>query len=91
MEEVICQRCATINDYFTVPSGPHLKAVCNNCNVYIKFLPQKKELPKLYFGKYVGQYVHEINDVNYLRWLLTSTSIKQSLKDAINLRLAEFI
>ena len=89
MEEVICQRCATINDYFTEPSGPHLKAVCNNCNTYIKFLPQQKEMPKLYFGKYVGTFVHEMTDLNYLKWLATSTSIKQTLKDAVNLRISK--
>jgi hypothetical protein len=39
-EEVVCVRCGTVDDYDTVPAGPHLKAVCKNCGKYIKFLKQ---------------------------------------------------
>jgi hypothetical protein len=40
MENVICRNCGSINDYRTSKSGPHIKAVCNSCDKYIKFLPQ---------------------------------------------------
>ena len=83
MPEVICQRCGTIDEYYTIQSGPHLKAICKHCDNYIKFLPQEKEPPKFYFGKYVGKYVHEIDDISYLQWASTNMSLKQPMRDAI--------
>lgn len=88
MPEVICQRCGTIDEYYTVPSGPHLKAVCDHCHEYIKFLPQEKEPPRFYFGKYVGKYIHEIDDIQYLTWASTNLKLKQSLRDAIIKRIS---
>lgn len=40
MRDVVCQRCNTTNEFYVVNSGPHLKAICNHCNRYIKFIPQ---------------------------------------------------
>ena len=90
MGEVICLRCQTTNEFYVVQSGPHLKAMCNNCNQYIKFLSQEKEPPKFYFGKYVGQYVHEIEDMQYLRWAVNNMTLKQPMKDAIQKRIDSF-
>ncbi len=42
MEDVICRNCGSINDYRTTQAGPHIKATCNGCDKYIKFLPQTK-------------------------------------------------
>jgi len=39
---VVCQRCGSIDDYYTVVSGPHLKAICNGCDRYIKFISQQQ-------------------------------------------------
>lgn len=38
MNQIICQRCGSVNDYRTVQSGPHIKAICNGCDRYIKFM-----------------------------------------------------
>lgn len=38
--DVVCMRCGTINDFRTEKSGPHIKAICNGCDKYIKFLKQ---------------------------------------------------
>jgi hypothetical protein len=38
MEEVKCNRCGTVNEFHVVESGPHLKAICDHCNRYIKFI-----------------------------------------------------
>lgn len=35
-----CPRCHTINEFYIEHSGPHLKASCNNCDGFIKFLKQ---------------------------------------------------
>jgi late competence protein required for DNA uptake (superfamily II DNA/RNA helicase) len=88
MGEVICQRCGTTNEFYVVPSGPHLKALCNHCNNYIKFISQEKEPPKFYFGKYVGKYVHEIEDLSYLNWASNNMTLKQPMRDAIIKRIS---
>jgi hypothetical protein len=41
-KDIICQRCGSINDYRTVVSGPHIKAICNGCDRYIKFIPKNE-------------------------------------------------
>ncbi len=90
MGEVIFQRCQTINDFHVVPSGPHLKAICNNCGRYIKFVSQEKEPPKFYFGKHVGKYVHEIEDMQYLKWAVNNLTLKQPMRDAIQKQIDSF-
>lgn len=40
-DDIICQRCGSINDYKTEVAGPHLKAICNGCNIYIKFISKQ--------------------------------------------------
>lgn len=91
MREVICQRCQTINDFHVVPSGPHLKAICNNCGRYIKFVSQEKEPPKFYFGKHVGKYVHEIEDMQYLKWALKDMrNLKEPMRKAIEKQISSF-
>lgn len=88
MSEVICLRCGTTNEFHIEKSGPHIKAVCNNCSLYIKFLPQEKEPPKFYFGKYVGKYIHDIEDLQYLAWASTNMTLKQPIRDAIIKRIS---
>tara|TARA_R110000868_G_C10949892_1_gene767731 strand:+ start:233 stop:520 length:288 start_codon:yes stop_codon:yes gene_type:complete len=90
MAEVICLRCKTTNEFYVVHSGHHLKAMCNHCNQYIKFVSQDKEPPKFYFGKYVGKYIHEIEDMNYLKWALGNMTLKQPIKDAIQKQITSF-
>lgn len=46
MRDVTCQRCGTTNEFYVVNSGPHLKAICNHCNRYIKFIPQDAMPPQ---------------------------------------------
>lgn len=43
MEVIVCKRCGSVNDYRTEQAGPHIKAICNGCNLYIKFVSQAKE------------------------------------------------
>jgi len=90
MSEVICQRCQTTNEFYVVTSGPHLKAMCNHCNTYIKFIPQEKEPPKFYFGKYVGKFIHEVEDMDYLKWAATNMKLKDHVRDAIKQRITSF-
>lgn len=39
-EEIKCLRCGRIDDYVVTRAGPHLKATCNGCGYYIKFIKQ---------------------------------------------------
>jgi hypothetical protein len=72
MEKIKC-RCGS-EDYRTEPvkfknGTDHLKAVCNACDKYIKFIPLSEELPThLSFGKYKGKRIDEV-ETNYLIYL----------------------
>lgn len=85
-ESIVCKRCGLVDDYRTEQAGPHIKAICNGCDQYIKFLPQGHE-PTLYFPKYKGRTVKSMNDpeeINYLKWLLGNvTKLDASLANAI--------
>lgn len=41
-KDIVCQRCGSVNDYRAVNSGPHIKAICNGCDRYIKFIPKNE-------------------------------------------------
>jgi hypothetical protein len=43
-EDVVCNRCGCVNEYYTEKSGPHIKATCIHCDRYIKFLKQKTNI-----------------------------------------------
>lgn len=38
---ITCPRCKTTNEFYVEASGPHLKALCNHCDKYIKFVPKE--------------------------------------------------
>ena len=44
MEDITCQRCQTTNEFNVEKSGPHLKAICDHCNRYIKFLHKASQV-----------------------------------------------
>jgi len=90
MEDIICKRCGSVNDFSATPSGPHLKATCNKCGQYIKFLPQQQTKPTLYFGKYRGREISSMNseeDLRYLQWLISQPDLKPKLKTDIQFQL----
>jgi hypothetical protein len=71
MEDIICKRCGLVNDYYTVQVKMHIKAMCNECNKYIKFIPQEQEV-KLWFGKYKYRTIKSMvseEELNYLEWI----------------------
>ena len=91
MSDIICTRCGLVNDYRTEKAGPHIKAVCNGCDRYIKFLPQGNEEPTLYFPKYKGRTVKSMvapEEISYLKWLLGNvTKLDNTLVAAITTHL----
>src|SRR6476660_1838875 len=71
-KEIICKNCGLVDDYRTEQAGPHIKAICNGCDQYIKFLPQGGE-PTLHFGKFKGRTISSMTkptEIQYLYWLL---------------------
>ena len=87
MEEVYCPECGAHEDYHIVESGPHLKAVCNCCDAYIKFMPRHHENPKIFFGKYKGREISSLTleeEIRYLKWLYhNATNLKAKTQKAI--------
>jgi hypothetical protein len=88
MEEIVCPQCGAFEDYHIVESGPHLKAVCNCCDAYIKFIPQPHETPRIFFGKYKGREVRSLvaeEEIRYLQWLYhNANNLKAKTKQAIH-------
>ena len=94
MEEVICQRCGLVDDYRTTEAGPHIKAICNGCDRYIKILPQHKSTDlTLYFGKYKGRKVSSLTnaqELSWLQWAIENCSLKPGQKEAFHKQLEKF-
>lgn len=85
MENIVCKKCGSINDFQKVQAGKHLKAICNGCDSYIKFLPLGNP-PKIHFGKFTGREIYtliEKPEVEYLNWLLNQNFIKPKLRTDI--------
>lgn len=89
MSEVKCQSCQTVDEFYVVESGPHLKALCNHCNRYIKFVSREEE-PCLYVGKYKKIPIKDIEDIPYLKWALTTLDLKDKVKSSIQNRISSF-
>lgn len=87
-KEVVCKKCGTINEYRSVPNGPHLSAWCTACGEFIKHL-QKDVNPMFHFGKYKGLIISECKDIKYLIWGLGENVFKGSAKQAVLDRIKE--
>jgi len=83
--QVICPKCSSSN-YRVEQRGIHKTAFCQECDAYIKNLPQGVPTT-LFFGKYKGRTIEsmmEKDEVGYLVWLLTKPDLKpNSLRTAI--------
>jgi uncharacterized protein (DUF3820 family) len=83
---VTCPKCGSSN-YRVEQRNIHQTAFCNDCDSYIKNLPQGKPTT-LFFGKYNGRTLDSMIDaeeIRYLKWLATKPDLKpNSLKTAID-------
>lgn len=72
-----CKKCShTIFVYSIV--NKHLGQYCAKCGTWQKWWPQNNPITVMPFGKYKGQNIDEIQDQNYLEWLVIN------LKDNTN-------
>lgn len=93
MKSVECASCHSVNNYSTEEQvfsdgSTHIRATCNKCGSFIKYMPQSKYKTYIPFGKYKGKHTYEVTDVDYLMWLWEIVTDKR-LADGIDKRLRE--
>lgn len=66
-----CKNCAGAEFFYQI-SGPHLGQYCAGCKTWQKWMPQTQHLETMPFGKYKGQKINDIQDTQYLTWLLSN-------------------
>ncbi len=71
MEEITCQKCGS-KEYYTELKSNNNVARCSKCDAFIKNIPYSEAV--LYIGKYKGQRVDDIEDLDYLKWALENMS-----------------
>jgi ribosomal protein L34E len=79
--QVVCRNCGSVDNYITEFKGNQNVAHCNSCGKFIKNIPYKE--PTLYFGKYKDKKVSEIQDMQYLQWLIDKSVVRANIKDAV--------
>jgi len=82
MTDIKCPKCGAINDYYTELKANNNVARCSLCDTFIKNIPYQTE-QQFFFGKYKGKKVSEIEDIQYLQWVLDKTNPKPAFRDAI--------
>lgn len=86
--EIVCKNCGSVNDYRTEMKNGQNVAHCNACGKYIKNIPYNPH-PKLYFGKYKDRLIKDIEDLNYLQWLIDGNVLKANTRRAVIDRIAQ--
>lgn len=93
MKNVECAKCGSVNNYSkseqTFADGStHIKATCNDCGKFIKWLPQSEIKTYIPFGKYRGKHTYQVSDIEYLQWLWEIVDDKR-LANGIDKRIKE--
>lgn len=88
MEQIICNKCGAVNKYYTEVKANNNVARCTECDSFIKNIPYNE--PTFYFGKYKGKKVSEVEDMQYLKWVLTGTKQSASMRTAIQKQIDKF-
>lgn len=86
MQDIICNKCGSVNDYRVNVTDLHHTAYCNGCDNYIKHLPKPDKEHVIYFGKYKGTALKDFTSkdhVSWLQWAIKSVDLKPVLKEAI--------
>jgi uncharacterized protein (DUF3820 family) len=88
-QNIQCKKCGSTK-YHTEPSGPHTKAICDECGSYIQFLQQGFTGETImFYGKYKGRRLDSIPP-DYLVWLYENTKVSGSLKTYIESNLNSY-
>jgi hypothetical protein len=89
MQELICPKCGPTTDYYTELKANNNVARCLKCDSFIKNLPQGND-PTFYFGKYKDKKVRDIEDMQYLKWVLGNLRVTSSMRLAIEKQISSF-
>jgi len=88
--ELICSKCSLINDYTIIEKSNQLVCICNGCGNFLGNKPKDNynlKNVRLPFGKYKGELVQQMTDLNYLRWLYDNTRLTGSLKASVKFKI----
>ena len=92
MEDIVCRKCGTINEYRVERKANNDVATCTACGSFIKNIPYSP--PALYFGQFKGKPIEQYEtkrELDYLYWIRNHKEIWPKLnartQEAINLRL----
>lgn len=88
MEQIICKKCGAVDKYYTEVKSNNNVARCSECDSFIKNIPYGE--PIFYFGKYKGKEVSEVEDMQYLKWVLSATKPALSMREAIQKQIDRF-
>jgi len=75
--EVICSGCGLVENYKITQKGHQRVATCNGCGKFLGNKPKDEynvKQIKMPFGKYQGQIISQVNDVEYFRWVLKNVN-----------------
>jgi len=89
-DEVICKKCGLVNDYTIQEKGGQNCCYCNGCDTFLGNKPKENydfKSMTMPFGKYKGQYISQINDLNYFNWLLKNVELKGGILAAVKWKL----
>lgn len=85
-----CPKCGSINDYKITPTSNQRVCTCNVCGQFLGNKPKENVNLREYrmpFGKHKGEFIFEIQDKNYLQWILDNTNTSGNIRKAIEERI----
>ena len=88
MEDIKCNKCGSVNDYYTELKANNNVARCNKCDSFIKNIPYEE--PTFHFGKYKDKKVKEVEDMQYLKWALDKVKLSSSMRTAVTQQISSF-
>ena len=89
-KEVICTSCGSINDYTITEKSNQRVCTCNCCGKFLGNKPKDSYDVKnirMPFGKYAGEIIYQMTDLNYLRWVKGNCNLSRGVLAAINFKL----
>ena len=90
--EVVCTSCGSINDYKIELKSNQRVCTCNGCGKFLGNRPKDNneydvKQQRMPFGKYQGEVIYQMTDLNYLRWVKANCKISGGVMAAINFKL----
>lgn len=89
MEKIVCLKCGAEDKFYTELKSNNNVARCSECDSYIKNIPYAAE-KVFYFGKYKDKKVSEVEDIQYLEWVLKNTKQTKGMVEAIEKQISNF-